>query len=1565
MPTNPFDQFDATSSNPFDQFDHPSSGSSFKSGDFFGETGKLVDSAKGLIDQFKKEWKENKTLDELNAEAAKSPQAKAAIEAKLDHDTRNAHAAGSAALDLLGAAPAMFAGGVSGAASGLWNMDATKGLETGGKVMNNLLPSTLMGHEEDPKAGTYQSVMAPVTVGMDALNAVPQAAGEAVNAAGYPNAAGQVTDAGKLAIMAAMGVAGAREAYHSLTGKEPPSKAQLKIEDPSATKAAAPSNPFDQFDQSTSAHADDFAAVNPYDMGGHVSASDQGHPTTLDNPQGELFGGQSLEQPPASPVSADSLANTPVHPPLPVDDGAISNPAPAEPTAMANAMIDAQKDAAFRQRDQEAYNTKSADEQAAYAELDRQKQADFAKMEAQRELDHMNTVKDIESTPGRNFFTDPMNRDKLDLHDVTNNHGFAGDNLGDKSLMHPDATQSMVDALHAGDTAGALDVIAKNHDNVAYRNLAEYLKDKLDGLQIRMHDEGVLKIGDRHATGYYDPEGRTVGLSGVGSVSPHTVLHELVHAITSDFVNSRPNDLRVMGLKDLYNKLGDLGMKEAFPDITNVKELLAEAFSNPEFQDYLKQHQIQSRSVWNRFMDNVKSILGFSSSTRNHITDALAHVMDLGKQIAEAKDDNGRGQLKDAGMPGKLSDLMVTRKPERPNAVVNNENMKALKGIDKIKAQFDFTPLKPEQIIAMAKDATDIPRGNLETLKANLDAGGRMASLRHSNNPVIKYTFAHIDQAVKNYEKFIRENITNSQTGIKGMLRGLSKDEFTSVHQQMMLDEGVLERTSLQLRQMGWSDKMIALHQRIRQVDKEMLDRVNEARAQMNPPMEPIERRIGHLAGRFLGDFYHTVYERAEDGSRKRAVMMITDSTSRGAHALADYIRQEHPEWEVDDQKYNNIKQGQNSDRFSGFMELMSFIAKKDPEVARALDSLDKYNRRAATNYLNTLRHAKDKVTQPGGVKGSEGNKEYTGNFLGGVTKVDAMKNAEEGFKGHLAYLDTSAKWVEMQKAMANISKVVTDKDVTMNLPNAVRWSTAYTDHALHRNQGWMTDFAQSMLSEAGRVTGVGHTNITKAINWMSTAEMRNWMGIGNIPFALKHMLLPFQKMPAMMAYLKTVGDLDGSLAMSGMKSLSSYYHYLKGEHTTPFEKEAFDYAKENNVFNVNLDNLSGNIQAGPVKRTLGKLADLDFSAPEHAIRGNSFFFYAHLLKDSGMESQSALSAAEHLSKFLYTDYAPHEAPRAAAKAGWIGQLAFQVTRYKANELSQLGFFNRERMKGEDHAFMEKMTSNLPLMVHMGSLLAFTGATGMLAYNEMDHMYSLFRKYVMKDPDNLTSLLQRSKAPELVKYGIFSKLGIDAKISEKDLLPSPFPTTAAEINQMGLAFNALRHRDSWSAKQLAIGMAPSTLRGPIENHMFTSPQATTGPNVGKSLYLNPNTGEGRVWRSPEQQSLRNLGFHSIAETDETDNSYAMKRIEQDHKDLAMHVLDHAKSLMASGALTQEAAQHLAREYASHQQAGMPQFATELQSYAMKQHMSQRQQMELKAAQDRGMGNSLNIMQRNK
>jgi hypothetical protein len=146
--------------------------------------------------------------------------------------------------------------------------------------------------------------------------------------------------------------------------------------------------------------------------------------------------------------------------------------------------------------------------------------------------------------------------------------------------------------------------------------------------------------------------------------SPYILLHEAVHAVTSNIMDMVESSLargRSSGTtKEVEDAIDNLegirkallgpstGTKfEAAYGFTNTHEFVAEAFANPVFQDYLKTHKLTkiggewqvhymptkdipwpdtpilsvAESLWTKFVDSISKIIGFKD------TDALSHVI--------------------------------------------------------------------------------------------------------------------------------------------------------------------------------------------------------------------------------------------------------------------------------------------------------------------------------------------------------------------------------------------------------------------------------------------------------------------------------------------------------------------------------------------------------------------------------------------------------------------------------------------------------------------------------------------------------------------------------------------------------------------------------------------------------------------------------------------------------------------------------------------------------------------------------------------------------------------------
>ena len=122
---------------------------------------------------------------------------------------------------------------------------------------------------------------------------------------------------------------------------------------------------------------------------------------------------------------------------------------------------------------------------------------------------------------------------------------------------------------------------------------------------------------DVRARGAYDPKTDTIYLSsdtseaGLNGVNAATLLHELTHAGTLFSLKKDKGSANYNRLNELYtyakDKLGDMAGTQ------DIEEFVAEAFSNPIFQDKLASLWIPKHktSVWQKFVDWIRNRLGF------------------------------------------------------------------------------------------------------------------------------------------------------------------------------------------------------------------------------------------------------------------------------------------------------------------------------------------------------------------------------------------------------------------------------------------------------------------------------------------------------------------------------------------------------------------------------------------------------------------------------------------------------------------------------------------------------------------------------------------------------------------------------------------------------------------------------------------------------------------------------------------------------------------------------------------------------------------------------------------
>jgi hypothetical protein len=203
---------------------------------------------------------------------------------------------------------------------------------------------------------------------------------------------------------------------------------------------------------------------------------------------------------------------------------------------------------------------------------------------------------------------------------------------------------------------GVLTDLAKNGSSPATRELAK----RLGSLGLSTRVTGVDTPHPNGVMGEYYPARNEARIYPNG-MTEHTVLHEAVHAAQEEsiarglrYLNGTDTPVTqaqrqlMNAVRELQALHGDV-MLHASADsmpgeahgqygLTNIHEFMAEANSNPEFQQFLRDTTPagQTKSFWQRLVDGVKKLFGMQGTPKSR--DFLEMAMDLNAKL----EGNGR-----------------------------------------------------------------------------------------------------------------------------------------------------------------------------------------------------------------------------------------------------------------------------------------------------------------------------------------------------------------------------------------------------------------------------------------------------------------------------------------------------------------------------------------------------------------------------------------------------------------------------------------------------------------------------------------------------------------------------------------------------------------------------------------------------------------------------------------------------------------------------------------------------------------------------------------------------------
>ena len=178
-----------------------------------------------------------------------------------------------------------------------------------------------------------------------------------------------------------------------------------------------------------------------------------------------------------------------------------------------------------------------------------------------------------------------------------------------------------------GDTRAILTSIAHGSANAFNRELGKLLLTQNLATTIQ-----VVPFDGQHAGGY-NPGTDTISI-GQASDAEQTILHELMHAATYRALTNKSLAAGAMRslLKDVRKQLG----LDSHYGLQTVHEFVAEAFTNPKFQEALRQIPVKPSGIrgkiadaWGRFVATVRQLLGLDRDQET----ALGKALELGARL--------------------------------------------------------------------------------------------------------------------------------------------------------------------------------------------------------------------------------------------------------------------------------------------------------------------------------------------------------------------------------------------------------------------------------------------------------------------------------------------------------------------------------------------------------------------------------------------------------------------------------------------------------------------------------------------------------------------------------------------------------------------------------------------------------------------------------------------------------------------------------------------------------------------------------------------------------------------
>jgi hypothetical protein len=362
------------------------------------------------------------------------------------------------------------------------------------------------------------------------------------------------------------------------------------------------------------------------------------------------------------------------------------------------------------------------------------------------------------------------------------NHPLEGKNLEDYKYLETSAINGLDIPLHPvirslltqGKLHEALVAMGNSSANKRVAQIARALSKVSGSTKVKIIRNLTMDNSGTEVSGKFDPKTNTIFLDADTGINAHVILHEMTHAATSEVVANMSSQ-EAKKLKNLYEGVKDQ-LDTAYGS-QNLDEFIAEAFSNPEFQQKLA--GIQYKNTGGGFINALKR---FYNTIENYVRKLL------------------RMQPKDMNTALNESDQlirdMLSPAPENRNA----GELLMINGKDRIDKLGDFIASKYKE--TMSKETTEQFQDRLTNLlESKIGIKLQQWTLRALPLKAVSDQIGQLNKkAITRLKEDLKNATTATQiTAINEKLTILRKNTGMKVNDAILNQEGDLAKADAEV----------------------------------------------------------------------------------------------------------------------------------------------------------------------------------------------------------------------------------------------------------------------------------------------------------------------------------------------------------------------------------------------------------------------------------------------------------------------------------------------------------------------------------------------------------------------------------------------------------------------------------------------------------------------------------------------------------------------------------------------------------------------------------------------